>query len=188
MPQFPPTFLQDTCLYPLEAKAIALKPEPDRVYSGTGMAVSVANRRFTNWSDRCGMDIGTRRHYPPFWCSSSVNLVQDSKIGKGEGRIPLGSFTLKAILSLSKRFLMEMETPAVGIQFSHSSGRLRWVIAPSRWIVTSDMSPCFSMRYSWVTISHSSMARSPTAYCAHSTTGPKKSRMTPFLFSASLDG
>ena len=45
--------------------------------------------------------------------SSSVNFVHDSNTGNGGGKMPLGSFSLKDIFSLSKASLMEMEKPEV---------------------------------------------------------------------------
>ena len=57
--------------------------------------------------------------------SSSGNRVHDPNTGNGGGRMPLGSFTLKDILSLSKTSLTDMDTPAVGMQSSHPGELLR---------------------------------------------------------------
>ena len=54
--------------------------------------------------------------------SSSLNLVHDPNTGKGGGRTLSGSFSRKDIFSPSKTSLIEMETPEVGMQLSHSEG------------------------------------------------------------------
>ena len=54
--------------------------------------------------------------------SSSLNLVHEPKTGKGDGRTPSGSFSLKEILSSSNKSLTEMDTPSVGMQSVHVVG------------------------------------------------------------------
>ena len=63
--------------------------------------------------------------------SSSSKGVQELNTGNGSGRTLFGSLILKAISSLSKTFLTEMETSDVGMQPEQFSGNCCTDIAPA---------------------------------------------------------
>ena len=76
---------------------------------------------------------------------SSWNRVHEPKTGNGAGRVPLGSFSLKDIFSLSKTSLMEIVNPSACMQPSHPVGRIWNDLGLSRRIVISGPSPYFSI-------------------------------------------